>query len=158
MHKATLARPLALALALGLTGCGSDPEPPTEQIVVREPGAPVVAPTGAVVAAAGATADVGAAGKAAFAACTACHSVDPGGASGIGPNLAGVVGRKAGALAGFTYSDAMKGSGITWSEGELDAFIADPVGKVPGTMMVAGGISDEAKRAAIVAYLASVPG
>lgn len=136
-------------LALLLTACGSEVEAPVEQIVVRQPGA----------SASPAPVDAGdslAAGKAAFAACAACHSVEPGGASNIGPNLHGVVGRAAGSLAGFSYSDAMAKSGLTWTESELDAFIANPSGKVPGTEMVTGQVTDAQRRAAIVAYLASL--
>lgn len=143
----------ATALALILAGCGSKAEVPVEQIVVRQPGQPAAsAPT----AAAPAAGDLVAAGKAAFAVCAACHSVEPGGASGIGPNLHGVVGRAAGTLAGFTYSKAMSGSGITWSEAELQAFLANPSAKVPGTAMAAGQVADAQRRAAIIAYLASL--
>ncbi|MDP3908561.1 cytochrome c family protein [Novosphingobium sp.] len=147
MHRsATLA---VIALALTLTACGSKVEDPVEQIVVRPPGV-------AAVPAAPAAWDLVAAGKAAFAVCTACHSAEPGGASGIGPNLHGVVGRGAGSVAGFSYSEAMAKSGLTWTESELDAFIANPSGKVPGTEMVAGQVADAQRRAAIIAYLASL--
>ena len=151
MHRsATLAM---AAAALLLSACGSKAEDPVEQIVVRQPGhAAASAPT----AAAPAAGDLVAAGKAAFAVCAACHSVEPGGASGIGLNLHGVVGRAAGTLAGFTYSKAMSGSGITWSEAELQAFLANPSAKVPGTAMAAGQVADAQRRAAIIAYLASL--
>ena len=135
--------------ALALAACGSKVEPPVEQIVVREPGQPA----GAAPAAA---TDLVATGKAAFAVCATCHAVEAGKASGIGPNLSGVVGRKAGALADFGYSAALKQSGLTWTETELDAFIANPSGKVPGTSMAAGAVSDAERRKAIVAYLASL--
>jgi cytochrome c len=136
--------------ALALAACGSKAEPPVEQIVVREPGQPAGATT------APAATDLVAAGKAAFAVCATCHAVEAGKASGIGPNLNGVVGRKAGALADFGYSAALKQSGLTWTEAELDAFIANPSGKVPGTSMAAGAVSDAERRKAIVAYLASL--
>lgn len=136
--------------ALALAACGSEAEAPVEQIVVRQPGqAASAAPSAAAT-------DLAAAGKAAFAVCATCHAVEPGKASGIGPNLHGVVGRKAGALADFSYSAALKQAGITWTEAELDAFIANPSGKVPGTSMAAGAVSDAERRRAIVAYLASL--
>ncbi len=144
----------ATLFALSLAGCGSKAEAPLEQIVVRQPGA-AAAPAAAAPAPA-AAGDLVAAGKAAFATCAACHGVEPGVASGIGPNLNGVVGRAAGSLAGFSYSRAMAGSGITWNEAELEAFLANPAAKVPGTAMVAGQIADPQRRAAIVAYLASL--
>lgn len=134
---------LVTAGATLLASCGGSKEqPPIEQIVVRQPG------QAAMVAASASDP-----GKAAFAICSACHAVTEGAASGVGPNLAGVVGRKAGSVAGFAYSDAMKGSAITWTESELDAYLADPVGKVPGTTMTAGAVRDAAQRVAIIAYL-----
>ncbi len=152
MLNRTAALVATVGLALALAGCGSKAEAPLEQIVVRQPG------VAAASAAAGAPAmgDLVAVGKAAFAACAACHSVQPGGASGIGPNLHGVVGRAAGTAPGFAYSDAMKTSGITWSEAELEAFLANPAAKVPGTAMAAGQVGDAERRSAIIAYLASL--
>lgn len=143
---------MALA-ALLLAGCGSEGQPPVEKIVVREPGQAAVAPQPAAPAD-----DLVAQGKAAFAACAACHAVEAGAPSGVGPNLRGVAGRKAGSLEGFAYSDALKASGITWTESELDAFLANPAGKVPGTAMAAGAVGNAETRKAIVAYLASLTG
>jgi cytochrome c len=91
-------------------------------------------------------------GQAAFAQCRACHTLNKGGANGVGPNLNGVVGRKAAAVAGFNYSPALKKSGITWTDAKLDAFLANPAGTVPGTKMVIR-VTDPAKRAALIAYL-----
>jgi cytochrome c len=92
------------------------------------------------------------AGAQAFGMCTACHTVTKGGRNGIGPNLSGLIGRRAGSVPGFTYSAAMKGSGLTWDAKTLDTFLAAPTKKVPGTKMPIS-VSDPAKRAAIIAYL-----
>lgn len=100
-----------------------------------------------------ATSEVSAAAKpVAFAQCMSCHAVAPG-QNGIGPSLAGVFGRKAGMAPGFSYSDAMKASGKTWDEASLDAFLANPMGVVPGTRMTYMGQSDPAKRKAVIEYL-----
>jgi cytochrome c len=130
---------------LALAACGSAPEEPVEQIIVREPGAPEN-----VASAAGSSAK----GEEAFAVCSACHAVEAGAGAGPGPNLQGVMGRKAGSVAGFGFSDAMKSSGITWTEAELDAFLTNPTAKIPGSSMVAPKLADAAKRKAIIAYLA----
>lgn len=91
-------------------------------------------------------------GAQAFAACRACHTLNKGGRNGIGPNLNGVFGRPAGAVAGFNYSSAMKASGLKWDDKTLNEFIAAPMKKVPGTRMPIG-VADPAKRAALIAYL-----
>ncbi|WP_112383275.1 c-type cytochrome [Sphingomonas carotinifaciens] len=92
------------------------------------------------------------AAPAAFAACKACHTVNKGGRNGIGPNLHGVVGRPAASVAGFNYSPAMKASKLRWDDATLDAYLAGPMKKVPGTKMPIA-TPDPAKRAAIIAYL-----
>jgi len=94
------------------------------------------------------------AGKTAFAACSACHSVD--GSNGAGPSLQGVVGRKAGGFAGFRYSRAMKAGDTTWDAVTLDAYIADPQKAMPGNVMPFSGIPDAKVRADIVAYLSTL--
>jgi cytochrome c len=86
-----------------------------------------------------------------FGVCAACHSTD--GSSRVGPSLKGVYGRKAGSLAGFTYSRAMRNSGAAWDDKSLDAFIAEPQKTIPGNTMPFGGISDPKQRAEIVDYL-----
>jgi cytochrome c len=74
----------------------------------------------------------------------------------MGPNLFGVVGRKAGTYPGFSYSSAMKTSGIVWTRAKLDAFLAATQKVVPGNAMPIVGIADPGQRADIVAYLATL--
>ncbi len=109
-----------------------------------------------VLAAAGARAQTPggvAAGEAIFQdRCTLCHGPAGG---GQGPSLEGVVGRKAGALAGFSYSPALAVSGLTWTPATLDTFLAGPSALVPGTAMRAV-VADPAERRDLIAYLASL--
>ena len=93
-------------------------------------------------------------GEAASKKCAACHTFNQGGANGIGPNLAGVVGGPVGAhAAGFAYSDVLKGKGGTWDDATLDAWLTNPKGFAPGTKMTFAGIADAQERANIIAYL-----
>ena len=93
---------------------------------------------------------------AAFAVCTACHTVSADGSNGMGPNLRGVIGRRAGTAKGFSYSPAMNNAGIIWTAEQLDAFIASPGRAIPGNFMALPGIQDPAKREAIIDYLISL--
>jgi cytochrome c len=95
------------------------------------------------------------AGKKVFQKCAPCHSVGPGATNKVGPNLSGLVGRKAGTEEGFSYSDAMKNSGITWDEATFKEYITDPKKKVPGNKMLFPGVKDELERDDLFAYLAS---
>jgi cytochrome c len=84
--------------------------------------------------------------------CSGCHEAK---ADLMGPHLGGVVGRKAGGVAGFSYTDALKNSGLTWTPDKLDQFLADPGKMVPGTAMPAA-ISDPTERRNVIAYLATL--
>jgi cytochrome c len=83
-------------------------------------------------------------GAAELQKCKICHSLDKGGANRVGPNLFGVFGSKAGSVAGFTYSDAMKASGAVWDDETLAKFLRDPKDAIPGNHMSFPGINDAA--------------
>jgi cytochrome c len=85
--------------------------------------------------------------------CTVCHAVGPGAANKTGPELNGVIGRNAGTVAGYNYSQANKSSGIVWDEATFAKYIADPRGVVPGTKMAFPGIKNEADIGNLIAYL-----
>lgn len=90
------------------------------------------------------------------AQCGVCHQGGPGdGEGGQGPNLNGVVGRKAGSLAGFPYTAALKSSGLAWTQANLDRFLTDPSKLVPGTAMPIS-VPDTKTRQDLVAYLATL--
>jgi cytochrome c len=91
-----------------------------------------------------------------FARCAICHTTAKGGGNGVGPDLFGIVGRKAASEPNFYYSQALKGSGITWTPDKLDAWIKSPPALVPGNRMAFAGIADAGQRADIVAYLATL--
>ena len=87
-----------------------------------------------------------------FAQCKICHSVEPG-KNGLGPSLHDLVGRKAAMVEGFTYSPAMKSSGITWTDAALSDYLRAPMKTVPGTKMAFAGIANDKDRADVIAYL-----
>jgi cytochrome c len=92
------------------------------------------------------------AGKAVLNQCVSCHSVAAG-ENKVGPSLHAIIGRKAGQIAGFRYSDANKNSGKAWTEQELYSYLANPQKAVPGTYMTFIGVNDPQKRADVIAYL-----
>jgi cytochrome c len=95
-------------------------------------------------------------GARAFLPCSACHSVAPGGAALIGPNLNGVVGREVGSSPEFDYSPELKAVGGTWTPEQLDRFLSNPSAFAPGTRMGYVGVADPAERRALIAYLSSL--
>jgi cytochrome c len=94
-----------------------------------------------------------AAGEKVFAQCRACHQIGETAKNAVGPILNGVIGRKAGSIAGFSYSDANKNSGITWDEATFRDYIKDPKAKIPGTKMTFPGVKDPKQIDDLVAYL-----
>lgn len=85
--------------------------------------------------------------------CLPCHDAGPGAKIKLGPPLNGIDGRKAGTAEGYNYSDAMKGSGITWGEEVFKEYITNPMQKVAGTRMAFAGVRDAGDRDAIWNYL-----
>jgi cytochrome c len=93
-------------------------------------------------------------GEELFGQCAACHSTN--GTNGLGPTLKGVVGRDSASVPGFAFSNPMKRAHLRWTAEQLDAYIANPQGVVPGNAMPYAGMADSAQRAALIAYLAAL--
>ncbi|CAM3037815.1 Cytochrome c domain-containing protein [Sphingomonas antarctica] len=161
---------LCIAASMGLAACSKKAEDTsattttttTEATPAETPAAtPAAAPAAAVAADntdtvsgvkyASYTGDA-AKGETDFITCKTCHAIEEG-VNKIGPSLHNVVGRKAGTVAGFTYSAANKGSGITWTPEKLFQYLEAPQRVVPGTKMTFAGFSDPQKRADVIAYL-----
>ncbi len=100
-----------------------------------------------------ASAQDAATGEKVFSVCKACHQVGDTAKNAVGPVLNGLIGRKAGSVEGYSYSDANKKSGITWTEEEFTKYIQDPKGVVPGTKMAFAGVKDPQKIKDLIAYL-----
>jgi cytochrome c len=93
------------------------------------------------------------AGEKDFVVCRACHQIGPNAKNFVGPVLNGVVGRKAGTYPGYSYSEANKNSGITWTVPELEKYLANPQAVVPHTKMIFPGVKDPQKVKDIIAFL-----
>ena len=154
----------ALASLATLSACGggaADKAPAaeaTEAAAAVETPAATETAAAADPAAAGATLEFAsfttdvAKGEKTFALCRSCHVLDEG-VNRVGPSLYKVVGRKSGSVAGYSYSDANKNSGVTWTTDVLFTYLKDPKGFMPGTKMAFPGIKDDQDRANLVAYL-----
>jgi len=163
---------MASGLALALAACGGSessapaptpapaetaaPEPAAVE-TPAEPAAETPAPTEAAAPAAGGTdyasyTGDAAKGKRVFAQCMTCHAVQEG-RNNVGPSLYQIVGRTAGSVEGFKYSDANKNSGIVWTEEQLFTYLENPQATIPGTIMAFPGLRNPQDRADVIAYL-----
>jgi cytochrome c len=132
--------------------CNGSPPSMRELIMIRVSDAALPLAVLACLAAAP-TAKAQDAGEAVFKRyCAVCHTVEAG-KNKIGPSLAGILGRKAGSVPGYNYTDANKNSGVTWDEQNLDTYLTDPKKFVPGTKMLFAGVKSDDDRKALIAYL-----
>jgi len=96
------------------------------------------------------------AGKAVFAKCGVCHKIGEGAANALGPALTCVAGKKAGTHEGYTYSEAVKNSGVEWTDDKLLAWMEADDKVIPGNkMLFPAGVKDETDRANLLAYIKS---
>ena len=106
-----------------------------------------------LIAASGALAQDATAGKSSFNKCMACHAIGAGAKNKVGPELNGIDGRKSGTAEGYSYSEANKNSGITWTKDQFLEYIKEPKAKIPGTKMVFAGIKNEKEANDLWAFL-----
>ena len=92
-------------------------------------------------------------GEQVYARCLACHALAY---DRVGPRHCGLFGRRAGSVPQFSYSPAMKKSGIVWNDKTLDRFLTQPLKMVPGTAMTYDGVANPKERADLIAYLKQV--
>jgi len=149
---------LALNIAAGAMFSAPKPAKPGFEIAVQEHPAGGAAPAAPApdepIEKLLASADTGR-GESAAKKCQACHTFNKGEPNRVGPNLYGVVGRDRASVAGFNYSAAMKGKGGKWTIEELNHFLTNPRGFIPGTSMSFAGLPKGSERADVIAYLNS---
>jgi cytochrome c len=92
-------------------------------------------------------------GQRLFIQCQACHSLTHDAAGTVGPPLAGVIGRKAASVPGYSYSPALSASGLTWNDATLDHWLEHPNQLVAGTKMIFSGVPNATDRLSIIAFL-----
>jgi cytochrome c len=147
---------LSLNIAAGAIFTSHEPEKPGYEVAVKEepkPGAPAEkAPPEVPLPVRFASADVSR-GETSAKKCQACHTLGKGEPNRVGPNLWGIVGRPKATEAGFNYSAAMKSQKGNWTPEDLDVYLTNPRGMVPGTNMTFAGIPRGTERADLITFL-----
>ena len=92
-------------------------------------------------------------GQLMYILCRTCHDLEPNLPHKTGPNLNGIMGRKAGSIPGFKFSEPLSKSGVVWTPETMDAWIKQPMAMVPGNAMALAGLPNDADRAAIIAWM-----
>ncbi len=142
---------LGLSIVTGMYFKAEAPEKEGFAVVVEDAGAAGGA-AAVPIATLLATADI-AKGEAAFKKCAACHTINQGGANGIGPNLWASMGKAHGHVPGFAYSDALKSIPGNWDWEGMDKWLANPKKYAPGTKMTFAGLSNPEERANLIFYM-----
>lgn len=150
MRKLVMSAGLA-PIMLTIAACGGEPAQEAAPETAPET-APVAAPEPAVALTFADLTGDAAAGEAAYGQCRVCHMVEEG-KNGVGPSLHGIIGREAGSIEGFRYSDANANSGVTWTPEAMFDFLENPRKFMPGTRMAFPGLKDPQARADLIAYL-----
>lgn len=92
-------------------------------------------------------------GRLLYIQCRACHDLQPSPVEKVGPNLAGIMGRRAAEVPDFAYSPALKGAKLVWDRATLDRWLEKPSTLAPGNTMAFAGIANPADRAALIRYI-----
>jgi cytochrome c len=132
----------------------TDPEGRDEEHHMKTPILSSLVVVTSLISVSGALAQDVTAGKSSFNKCMACHAIGEGAKNKVGPELNGLDGRKSGSAEGYSYSDANKNSGITWSKDQFLEYIKEPKAKIPNTKMVFAGIKNEKEANDLWAFLA----
>ena len=146
---------LALNIAAGAIFAPEKPAKPGYQIAVKEDYGPAPAgpqepaqPIEALLAKASVEK-----GEASAKKCAACHTFNKGGPNRVGPNLWGVIGRDKASIAGFNYSAAMKAAKGNWTYDDLNKYLHNPKGYIPGNTMSFAGLTRDSERGDVIGYL-----